>query len=56
MSKVVGDWLAEAGATQYEIMAIHGHSESRTSEVYTRGANRLKLAQQAMEAMSQVEW
>lgn len=54
--KAVGHILAEAGCTQYQIMAIHGHSESRTSEVYTRAVERPELARQAISVMSNLEW
>lgn len=54
--KAVGHILAEAGCTQYQIMAIHGHSESRTSEVYTRAVERPELAKQAISVMNNLEW
>lgn len=47
--KGLGELLAELGCSQYEIMAIHGHSEAKTSEVYTRRVERWKLAVNAME-------
>ena len=54
--KAVGHILAEAGCTQYQIMAIHGHSESRTSEVYTRAVERPELAKQAISIMNNLDW
>lgn len=54
--KAVGHILAEAGCTQYQIMAIHGHSESRTSEVYTRSVERPELARQAISVMNNLDW
>ena len=54
--KAVGNILAEAGCTQYQIMAIHGHSESRTSEVYTRAVERPELAKQAFSVMTKLDW
>jgi hypothetical protein len=54
--KAVGSILAEAGCTQYQNMAIHGHSESRTSEIYTRAVERPELARQGLEAMEAMEW
>lgn len=54
--KAVGHILAEAGCTQYQIMAIHGHSESRTSEVYTRSVERPELARQAILVMNNMDW
>lgn len=50
--KGLAEILAELGCTQYEIMAILGHSEARTSEVYTRRAERWRLARAAMERVN----
>jgi integrase len=50
--KGLGELLAELGCTQYEIMAIHGHSEAKTSEVYTRRVERWRLALKAMERVN----
>lgn len=46
--KCLAELLAELGCSQYEIMAIHGHSEAKTSEVYTRRVERWKLASSAL--------
>ena len=46
--KGLAELLAELGCSQYEIMAILGHSEAKTSEVYTRRVERWKLALGAM--------
>lgn len=55
--KGVGKLLAEIGCTQYEIMAIHGHSEAKTSETYTKDAERLKLASVGMEKIEKrIKW
>lgn len=54
--KAAGELLALSGATQYHIMAVHGHSNAKTSEVYTRGAERAQLAQQAMQLLRGMEW
>jgi hypothetical protein len=35
---------------------VHGHTSAKTSEIYTRGAERAKLAGQAMEKLRQLEW
>tara|TARA_B100000378_G_C17983068_1_gene391207 strand:+ start:484 stop:834 length:351 start_codon:yes stop_codon:yes gene_type:complete len=40
---------AEPGCGQYEMMAILGHSEAKTSEVYTRRVERWKRAVNAMQ-------
>lgn len=41
--KAVGGFMAKAGASVCEIMAVHGHSSPQTSEIYTKGASRAKL-------------
>lgn len=45
--KAVGALLADAGCSGHEIMAFHGHADARTSEIYTRTANRAVLATNA---------
>lgn len=54
--KAAGELLALEGATQYHIMAIHGHTQAKTSEVYTAGVNRRRLAEEAMEKLRSMEW
>lgn len=51
--KGLAELLAEMGCSQYEIMAILGHSEAKTSEVYTRRVERWNLARQAL---GKVDW
>ncbi|TCT34677.1 site-specific recombinase XerD [Martelella mediterranea] len=50
--KGLAELLAELGCSQYEMMAILGHSEAKTSEVYTRRVQRWKLAVNAMERLN----
>lgn len=50
--KGLAEILAELGCSQYEIMAILGHSEAKTSEVYTRRVERWKLAKTAIERLN----
>lgn len=50
--KGLAEVLAEMGCSQYEIMAILGHSEAKTSEVYTRRVDRWRLAQGALNRVS----
>ncbi|MBR9779823.1 MAG: tyrosine-type recombinase/integrase [Rhodospirillales bacterium] len=54
--KAAGKLLAEEGCTQYEIMSVHGHAEAKTSETYTSGAERWRLARQAMKRLEGMEW
>lgn len=44
--KSVGSIMVEADCSNYQIMAVHGHSDPRSSEIYTRRARRRKLAEQ----------
>lgn len=54
--KALGHLLAEHGCSQYQIMAIHGHTQARTSETYTRDVERRRLARDAMLAISHIKW
>ncbi len=54
--KAAGHLLAQAGATQHQIMTIHGHAQAVTSEVYTKGVQRQRLARDAMALLSGLEW
>lgn len=51
--KGLAELLAELGCSQYEIMAILGHSEAKTSEVYTKRVERWRLALGAMNRVNQ---
>lgn len=50
--KGAAELLAEAGATQYEIMALMSHTEAKTSEIYTKRVQRAGLAARAIERLS----
>lgn len=54
--KAAGSLMAEAGVSQHAIMAIHGHTEAKTSEIYTRAAERETLAKVGMEALEKMAW
>lgn len=54
--KAAGELLALEGASQYHIMAIHGHTQAKTSEIYTSGVNRQRLATEAMKLLSDMDW
>jgi integrase len=54
--KAAGELLALEGASQYQIMAIHGHASAKTSEIYTEGVNRDELASQAMALLASMDW
>ncbi len=54
--KAAGELLAEAGCSQHEIMAIHGHTKASTSEIYTKGVSRRVLAAEAMSKLKDLEW
>lgn len=54
--KAAGELLALSGATQYEIMSLHGHANATTSQVYTKGAESARLGKMAVEKLSGMEW
>ena len=54
--KAAGHLLALHGATQYEIMAVHGHANASTSQVYTKDVERLALAEKAVARLSGMKW
>lgn len=54
--KATGDLLAEDGVSNHFIMAIHGHSEARTSEIYTKGARRWVMAKEAIQTLEAIDW
>lgn len=54
--KAAGHLMALHGATQYEIMAVHGHANASSSEVYTKGVERQKLAKHANSRLTLIDW
>ena len=54
--KATGELMAEAGSSQYQIMAVMSHTEARTSEIYTKGAERRVLAAASMQALNDLNW
>ena len=54
--KAAGHLLAQEGCSQYQIMTVHGHTQAKTSEVYTKGVERWRLARDAMAAMETMDW
>lgn len=54
--KGAGSILAHMGCSQYQIMSVHGHSEAKTSEKYTKGVERYRLASDAIDQLKDMEW
>ena len=50
--KIAATRAADAGATEAELMAIFGWTDSKMATHYTRTANRKRLAAQAMEKLN----
>jgi integrase len=50
LRKHLGDLLASFGLSEYEIMSILGHTSPKQASVYTRNANRRRLAGEGMAA------
>lgn len=54
--KAVAEMMAEAGCTQHQIMAVMAHTQAKTSEIYTKGAERRILAADGMSALAGLNW
>lgn len=54
--KAAGALLAEMGCTMSEIAAILGHTDERTTAIYTRSAERRRLAESAMAKLAALKW
>jgi integrase len=50
-----GTMMADAGCDQRDIQAILGHASSRMTEHYTKGADRRRRAQRAIDTLEQAE-
>lgn len=54
--KAMAVWMANSGCTQHQIMAVMAHTQAKTSEIYTRDANRQILAADGIKALSGLAW
>lgn len=54
--KAVAEMMAEAGASQHQIMAVMAHTQAKTSEIYTKGVQRRTLALGGISALADLEW
>lgn len=54
--KAAGHLMALHGATQYEIMAVHGHANASTSEIYTKTVERMRLGEMAVSRLAGMDW
>lgn len=54
--KAAGHLLALNGATQYEIMSVHGHANASTSQIYTDAVERARLGQMAASRLAGMDW
>jgi integrase len=54
--KALAEMLAELGCTEMQIMAVLAHTQPKTSAIYTKGANRTKLAGEAMTILEAINW
>ena len=53
LRKADGVRMAEAGATENEIAAKLGHSDTRSASIYTKGASQQRLADAAIRRYSE---
>lgn len=54
--KAMAVLMAEAGCSQHQIMAVMAHTQAKTSEIYTKGAQRRVLASEGMAALAMLKW
>ncbi len=54
--KAAGHLLAQEGCSQYQIMTVHRHTQAKTSEIYTKGVERWRMARDAMAALEALDW
>jgi integrase len=54
--KALATLLSEAGASQHQIMSVLSHTKASTSEIYTKSAQRSRLAQDAMAMVEGVKF
>ena len=55
LRKALGRRLAEAGCSVHEIMAVLGHEDVKSSQIYTRAYDRARSADSASEKMRALE-
>lgn len=46
--------IADAGGSEYQVMAVLGHASPKTAAIYTRKANRMRLAREAFDRAAAV--
>ncbi|WP_235891512.1 tyrosine-type recombinase/integrase [Thalassobius litoralis] len=54
--KAMAGLMAEAGCSQHQIMAVMAHTQAKTSEIYTKGAERRLLAADGIAALTKLKW
>lgn len=54
--KAAGELMALHGASQYEIMAVHAHTNAATSQVYTDGVDRARLGSAGVAKLAGMDW
>jgi integrase len=55
LRKTLATTLADRGASEWELDAAFGWTGGKTSAIYTRKANRARLAQSAMRRLTETE-
>lgn len=54
--KAVGEMMAQNGCSQYQVMAVMAHTQAKTSEIYTKGAERQILAADGVKVLAALDW
>ena len=48
--------MAQNGCSQYQVMAVMAHTQAKTSEIYTKGAERQILAADGVKVLAALDW
>jgi len=51
-----GTMMIEMGCSVHDVMSVQGHSDSKTSDVYTKSFNRRQHAENAMDKLAGLDW
>ena len=54
--KALAELLAEMGCSDHQIMSVLAHTKATTTAIYTKGARRRVMAQDAMQTLEGLDW
>ena len=54
--KALAQLIAEEGGSEHQIMSVLAHTQPKTSAIYTKGAQRRRMAADAMRSIAGLKW